>query len=266
LTPGSADSGTADLWTAAAIGNTGSLINQILAEFNDDLSGDGQGGLGNGGDNDGGKAGFIGTVRGGFDYQLDSIVLGLDAAFNFGKTEIEANATGAAGGDISVSGDETAEGEGFGEANISSSLELGNSWSIGGRAGFLATESTLIFGSAGYVSTHAELKASFNGRAEAEASGDGDASGSAEAGFDISSSDSDWLDGYYVGAGIEQLLTSNISLKLEYRYSDLGSIETSNSEVLEDGDDFGDAYWETGVGAEAEPTVHSVMATINWRF
>lgn len=260
--------GNTQLWSAAGIGNVPSLINSILAEYNDDLSGSGEGGLGRGGDNDTGKAGFIGTVRGGFDYQLDKIVLGVDAAFNFGQTEINNNATGAAGGeiDIDAGSGSGSEGEGFGEANLSTSLELGNSWSIGGRAGFLATDSTLLFGSAGYVSTKAKLKASFNGRAETETWSDDTSGGYADAGWDIESSSSDWLDGYYIGGGIEQLLTSNISMKLEYRYSDLGSISTDDMSEASDSGSSGGADWVTAVGAESDPVVHSIMATINWRF
>jgi opacity protein-like surface antigen len=266
FTSGSGTSGgNSQLWTAAAMGNAGSLIADIIDELGADSDAYD---FGNGGDNDTGAAGFVGTVRGGFDYQLDRVVLGIDAAFNFGKTEIDNSVVGAAGGEIYIyDSGSSASSEGFGSSNLDTSLELGNSWSVGGRAGFLATDSTLLFGSAGYVSTNAKLSARFTGSNETEVdSNDTGFSGSASAGYDISASESDWLNGYYVGGGVEQLLTSNISLKLEYRFSDLGSIETSNSESLFDSSGDGSASWEAGVAAEAEPTVHSVMATINWRF
>jgi opacity protein-like surface antigen len=35
------------------------------------------------------------------------------------------------------------------------------------------------------------------------------------------------MNGYYVGGGLESMFTDNMSFKLEYRFADLGSIETS---------------------------------------
>jgi outer membrane immunogenic protein len=254
--------GDAYLAAGASMGNAGSLIADFLAEeFESD----------NKDPNDTGHAGFLGTGTIGADYQLDRFVVGLDASFSFGRTEINNQAEGYGEGEIDVydSGDYS-EGEGDGDARLDTSLELGNSWSVGARAGFLATDSTLIFGSAGYTSTNAKLKAHFNGDADAEtsggSSGGGDVSGDASASWDVEAETDDWMSGYYVGGGVEQLLTSNLSLKLEYRYADLGTIETSES-LSDSGGVPGDGYeWDAQVAAEADVTTHSVVATVNFRF
>jgi opacity protein-like surface antigen len=77
------------------------------------------------------------------------------------------------------------------------------------------------------------------------------------------SSDDDWLDGYYLGGGVEALLTDNVSFKMEYRFSDLGTIKTSKYYEV-DAEPHG--YAAAGVEAEANPTVHAIRATVNWRF
>lgn len=65
---------------------------------------------------------------------------------------------------------------------------------------------------------------------------------------------------------MEQLLTSSLSLKVEYRYADLGTIETSES-LSESGGVPGEGYtWDAQVAAEADVTTHSVVATVNFRF
>src|SRR5262245_20595794 len=62
-------------------------------------------------------------------------------------------------------------------------------FSVGGRIGGLVTPKTLLYATGGY--TQVELEGGLNGAAG----------------------------GYFVGAGIEQMLRDNWSLKLEYRYS-----------------------------------------------
>jgi opacity protein-like surface antigen len=79
------------------------------------------------------------------------------------------------------------------------------------------------------------------------------------------------MNGYYVGGGLESMFTDNMSFKLEYRFADLGSIETSQDystgfDAADDGEDDATGDAEAGVSAKANPLVHSVRATINWRF
>ena len=84
-------------------------------------------------------------------------------------------------------------------------------------------------------------------------------------GADQSSTESKWANGYYVGGGVEQMFGGNTSLKLEYRFTDLGSISTSTDTNYSGGDsDIDDA--DTGVAAEADLRTHAVTATLNFRF
>lgn len=262
------------MFSAASIGQSSARTNEIVEHFSDYfnnlISGGGYSG-GTDGNSDTGKAGFMGTARIGADYQIDQFVIGLDAAYNFGKTEIENSAAGVGGGaawvDDGAGGLSDRSGYGTGTSSIDTSLEIGNSWSVGARAGFLASDSTLLFASAGYVSTKATLEASFEGYAEAYNGDLNQVSGGGAAGWGVRAESDEWMNGYYIGGGVEQLLTSNISLKFEYRFADLGSISASNSYDRFEGDgNGGEGHIEAAVDAEANPTVHTLNATVNFRF
>ena len=77
------------------------------------------------------------------------------------------------------------------------SIDLDHAWSIGGRAGFLTSPSTLVYGTVGY--TQAE--------------------------FDFFGATSETFDGFFVGAGIETLLRQDWTLKLEYRYTQFDDVK-----------------------------------------
>jgi outer membrane immunogenic protein len=108
------------------------------------------------------------------------------------------------------------------------SIDHNYSWAVGGRLGFLANPSTLIYGTAGY--TQAEFETS------------------------PQSFKSPTFAGYFVGAGIETFLRENWTLKLEYRYSDFGS-ETINE--LED-------CWDKG--SDLDPSTHTARLVLSYRF
>ena len=209
-------------------------------------------------DDDSGKAGFLGRAEIGADYQFDRIVAGVNGSFTFGDRKM--SSSGAGGGVGTYSGRDGQE-SGTGAATVDSELELGNSWAIGARLGYLVTDSVLLFAAGGYTQAQAELSAAFEGAGSAGTDEDSGISGA----YDISSSNDDWLGGYYVGAGLEALLTEQFSLKVEYRYADFGSIETS-SEATNITCTVEPCYgWATGVEAEADVTDHSMMATISFR-
>jgi opacity protein-like surface antigen len=212
----------------------------------------------NGQESDSGAASWFGRGQIGFDYQVgDSFVVGLDAAYNLGESSVDQSATVFSGAAIDASDD----GYSVGSGHLDASLSVDNMWTVGGRMGFLVMENTLLFVSGGYASAKAELSASFEADDGAEVSAD---YGSSE--WYAQSSDDDWLSGYYVGGGMETLLTETISLRAEYRYADLGSIETSFEASAGGSDQNGGAFAATGVSAEANPVVHSISATLNWRF
>lgn len=111
---------------------------------------------------------------------------------------------------------------GLGEASLSGTIEQDWSWTVGGRVGYLVTPHTLIYGLAGY--TRVELSNSQVTFNAADPLGIIPALNSpASLTIDLP----DALDGYTVGGGIETSLTGNLGLKLEYRYSDLGSASGS---------------------------------------
>lgn len=252
------------VYSAAGFGNAGNAASAFNSFVNGLIDDDGDG--------DQGEFSFFGRIEGGFDYQLSpQFLIGINGGFSFGKTEISGSGQGGGGWTpygfpILVPVDDMimAPIGSSGGGSVKADVELGNSWSIGGRAGFLPMENVLIFVTGGYTQIDAELSASYEG--EAFGGGFLRGPGSMGANWNIDSSHSEWLDGYYVGGGIETLLNENISLKVEYRYADYGSIETSDE--IEGGGGSFPGFWEasTGVSAEADITVHSVFATVNWRF
>lgn len=255
-----------NIGSGSSSGQTPEVLNEIFTSLNNLTNG-------SGGDSDTGVAGAFGTIEGGFDYQIGSnFLIGLNGAFNLGSSSIENSASASGAGvlaDFDLRSVEQIQGLDValmaGAGQLETDLELGNSWSIGARAGYLVSDSILLFASGGYISTQAELKASYKAAALGViADGGGGAGGAAE--LQASSSDDDWLNGYYLGAGVETLLTETISFKMEYRFADLGSIETSVDYAGEDDLGPAGAIAAAGVSAEADPIIHSIRATINWRF
>jgi len=120
--------------------------------------------------------------------------------------------------------------------------EIGNSWSIGGRIG-LIREKTLWYGFAGY--TQADLDWDHSVYIAGEPAGGG--------------SGSEKLKGYFLGLGVEHQFFQNVSLKLEYRYTNYDKVK------------FGASYgggWplETHYSEfRADPDIHSIRLGVNWK-
>lgn len=98
---------------------------------------------------------------------------------------------------------------------------IDNQLAIGGRLGVLATPSALLYASAGY--TRADLNSDTLGAS---------------------------LEGYFVGGGVEYLVTPNLSLKVDYRFSDHEAFEVDSGKGF----------------APAEADFHSFRLGVNWRF
>ena len=124
----------------------------------------------------------------GYDFNLGTLVAGVEGEFS--------ESTGKQESDETING-----------INFNSRVETGRDLYVGGRLGFLATPSTLIYGKAGYTNTSIE----------ARASGGGDS-------FELDSN----VDGWRLGAGIEQLLGPNAYGKVEYRYSNYNNLDFSD--------------------------------------
>jgi opacity protein-like surface antigen len=91
----------------------------------------------------------------------------------------------------------------------------------------------------------------------------------------VSKTSSGFKPGYFVGAGIETRLTDDVSLKLEYRYSDYGSMKTSsssNNASIQDGVNGNDFEFYNSLGGsynmsqKTDLTTQSIRAVLSYNF
>ena len=155
----------------------------------------------------------------GYDFDLGGVVAGVEGEFTESTGEQDS--------------DETVDG-----VNFTSGFETGRDLYIGGRIGFRAAPSTLVYAKAGYTNTSIE----------ANIEGDGDR-------FEFDTN----IDGYRLGAGIEQLFGPNAYGKIEYRYSKYGNLDFSDDFDL---DDFDAEDFNTNIDLDR----HQVVAGIGFRF
>lgn len=121
----------------------------------------------------------------------------------------------------------------LGGLNATLSAAMKDSWTIGGRAGALVTPTTLAYGLIGYTNQDtADITLTTN------------------AGFGLTLSPGT-LSGLTLGGGIETKLMPNMSLSLEYRYTELDSVTMP---II------------AGATMELTPEVHSVRLGLNYRF
>ena len=173
------------------------------------------------GDNNGDETveGALFGVGVGYDFDLGGVVAGIEGEFTESTGKQEA--------------DETLDG-----INFTSSVKTGRDLYIGGRIGFRAAPSTLVYGKAGYTNT------------------------SIEAGFETTDDRFEFdtnVDGWRLGAGIEQLFGPNAYGKLEYRYSNYKNLDFSDDF---DFDDFDPEDFDTKIDLDR----HQVVAAVGFRF
>lgn len=165
--------------------------------------------------NIGGADGFVGGVQAGYNYQFNNnFVAGIEGEINY--ADVDDNFTVAAVG-----------------GNITGDAELEYFGTITGRLGFLATPGTLVYGKGGYAFGHVDVDV------DQTAIGGGTAS------------DSNFHHGWTVGAGVEQVVFDNVTLKVEYNYVDLGQ------------EDFNVGL---ATPVEADLDTHVVRAGVNFHF
>jgi outer membrane immunogenic protein len=155
----------------------------------------------------------------GYDFDLGGVVAGIEGEFTESTGEQDS--------------DETIDG-----VNFTSGIETGRDLYIGGRIGFRAGPSTLVYGKAGYTNTSIE----------ANIEGGGDR-------FEFDSN----VDGYRLGAGIEQLIGPRSFAKLEYRYSNYNNLDFSDDF---DFDDFDSEDFDTNIDLDR----HQIVAGVGIRF
>ncbi len=190
-----------------------------------------------------GGDGLIGSFEVGYDYQIGSqFVVGIQADYTFSGMETEAsifgdvcyeNPNGPDSCDINTP-DETAD--------LTYTLKTGDSWSIMGRAGWLANPDTLIYGLGGFTRTKMSGSVAINSMM-------------------VPASDSELLsysydrDGWTIGGGIETMLSPQLSAKLEYR----------NTMWTEDGGfDLGGP--DAGINLSEDTMVQTFRTGLSWRF
>ncbi|TCB27865.1 porin family protein [Acinetobacter sp. ANC 4633] len=127
-------------------------------------------------------------ILGGYNWALGSkAILGIEAGYNYyRKADDYKDLLDCSGAECQFKSD------------------VKQSVSAVGRVGYLVTNNTLLYGLFGY--SGAQIKRSLNVIIE---------------GTD-SETNKKWQDGWVAGAGVEYLASKNVSVKLEYRYSDLG--------------------------------------------
>ncbi len=152
----------------------------------------------------------------GYDVDLGTMVVGGEAEL----TESTADTN-------SVSGDP----ENFGLGSV----EAGRDIYVGARAGFKATPNTLVYAKGGYTNARYGFLGT-DGQVEDQQHLD--------------------VDGWRVGAGVEQKIGSNAFAKVEYRYSNY-----SNAEV-----DFEPEGIPDTDPVDVDLDRHQVMASVGWRF
>jgi len=152
-------------------------------------------------------------VGAGFDFDLGGVVLGVEGEYAESEGSQEFG--------------QTIDGTAF-----LGSIEVGRDIYVGGRIGVPVTPRTLLYAKAGYTNTTVDSVF---------------ASPTDSAAFNAS------VDGYRLGAGVEQMLGRNLYLKAEYRYSNYNGLRF-------DDDVFGDE------DVDIDLDRHQVMAGLGFRF
>jgi len=174
------------------------------------------------------EAAFRGMAIAGFDWEaMPGFLLGIQADYNFGQDLGFKKSYDYVEDDIAYYNSATAHIE--------------DMWTLAGRFGW-ATDETLFYGLAGW--SWANSKMALN-------------HGCIDSGCWNSLSNSDTIDGWTVGAGVEfrNWLLEGMSTRFEYRYTDFGS----NSVW---GTDLDDNYYKFS----ADQNVQGFYLTMNYRF
>ena len=182
------------------------------------------------GNNDHSDGNIIGVVQGGFDYEIaPSFVIGAYADFTFGDISFDRN---------NNHDDWTGFHDHF-------DTQVNDMVDVLGRVGFAPTPNLLIFALGGW--TFADVDANFRVRDD---------------GGDWHHNNDDNLNanGFTVGGGLEWKFTDNLSIRGEYRFTDLENFDNNgNFHWDECGCDFRDRN-------NIDVNVQRVLFTLNWRF
>ncbi|MFY0610641.1 MAG: porin family protein [Hyphomicrobiaceae bacterium] len=158
------------------------------------------------------SSGFQGGFHGGYNLQNGNFVYGIEADIDF--ADLDGSGVGSLG-------------------TLSHQTEVNWIGSLRARVGF-AADRTLFYVTGGW------------------AFGEVDVTQRSLIGPAISASFSDIRNGWTLGGGVERAFTNNLTARLEYRYTDLGDYDVSDS-VLSALDN-------------SDVTIHSIRAGVSYRF
>ncbi|MFN3549535.1 MAG: outer membrane protein, partial [Mesorhizobium sp.] len=195
-----------------------------------------------------GGEGFVGRLEGGYDFQLGQrFVLGGFADYTFSNAKSQVGlfgdycVEGFASIDHGLGVDDCDVGYVTANGDLTYTLETGDSWSVGGRAGFLVNPQTLFYGLAAYTRQNMKADLTLN-------------TGFAPIGSqELVSYDYD-RDGWTFGLGMQTMLTDRLSTKLEYR-----NTRWDESEII-----LGDA--DAGVIRTEDSTVQTFTVGLSYKF
>ena len=163
--------------------------------------------------------GVVYGVGVGYDFDLGGVIAGVEAEYTESSGKQDAN-------------------EVINDIAVASRVETGRDIYVGGRIGVPVTPSTLLYVKGGYTNT------------------------SIEAGYETPSDryelDSN-VDGWRLGAGVEQKFGSNLYGKLEYRYSNYTNLDFSDNFDL-------DNFEAEDFGTDIDLDRHQVVASVGMRF
>jgi len=194
------------------------------------------------GDLDFGGEGFVGRLEGGYDLQVGPhFVLGTFGDYTFSNAETQVGLFGEYCLYDNNGQDDCLFGITSGEADLTYTLETGDSWSVGGRAGVLVNPQTLFYGLGAFTRQNMKADLTLNTGI--------DGIGSQE----LLSYDYE-RDGWTFGLGVQTMLTDRLSTKLEYR-----NTQWDESEII-----LGDA--NAGLIRNEDSTIQLFTAGLSWKF
>lgn len=155
----------------------------------------------------------------GYDFDLGGVVAGVEAEYVESSGKQDSN--------------ETLDG-----VNVAGRIATGRDIYVGGRVGFPVAPSTLLYVKGGYTNTSIE--------AAYETSTDR---------YELDSN----VDGWRLGAGVEQKFGQNLYGKLEYRYSNYTNLDFSDDFNLDD-------FTSEDFGTDIDLDRHQVVASVGMRF
>src|SRR5262249_7210375 len=126
-----------------------------------------------------GDAALFGTVEAGFDWQVDSFVIGVLANYDFGKASMDSKTTAS---DTFFDNNNNRFSD---SATFKDQWKVGDTWAIGARAGFLAMDNALLYVMGGYTQADVRQKLSLEDNNNSN--------------IEFHKSTGGWQDGWFVG-------------------------------------------------------------------